>query len=54
VAGALLNIERNELGLDYYREYAGKIRTVRRQDVQAVAAKFVDPERLAIAIAGPR
>ena len=53
VAGALLNIERNELGLDYYREYAGKIRAVRRQEVQAVAAKFIDPERLAIAVAGP-
>jgi len=54
VAGALLNIERNELGLDYYREYAGKVRAVKRQEVQAVAAKFIDPERLAIAIAGPR
>jgi zinc protease len=53
VAGALLNIERYELGLDYYREYAGKIRAVKRQAVQAVAAKFSDPERLAIAIAGP-
>jgi zinc protease len=53
VAGALLNIERYELGLDYYREYAGKIRAVKRQAVQAVAAKFIDPERLAIAIAGP-
>jgi zinc protease len=53
VAGALLNIERNELGLDYYREYAGKIRAVKRRDVQAAAAKFIDPERLAIAIAGP-
>jgi zinc protease len=53
VAGALLNIERNELGLDYYREYAGKIRAVKQQDIQAAAAKFIDPERLAIAIAGP-
>ena len=53
VAGALLNIERYELGLDYYREYAGKIRAVKRQAVQAAAAKFIDAERLAIAIAGP-
>jgi zinc protease len=53
VAGALLNIERYGLGLDYYREYAGRIRAVKRQDVQAVAAKYIDPERLAIAVAGP-
>jgi zinc protease len=53
VAGALLNIERYELGLDYYREYAGKIRAVKRQNVQAVAEKFIDAERLAISIAGP-
>lgn len=53
VAGALLNVERYALGLDYYREYAGRIRAVRQQDVQAVAARYIDPERLAIAIAGP-
>jgi len=53
VTGALLNIERYDLGLDYYREYAGKVRAVTRQEVQAAAAKFIDPQRLAIAIAGP-
>jgi zinc protease len=52
VAGALINIERNELGLDYYREYESKIRAVKIQDVQEVAAKYIDPQRLAIAIAG--
>lgn len=53
VAGALLNIERNDLGLDYYREYAGKVRAVKRRDVQAAAAKYIDPDRLVISIAGP-
>ena len=53
VAGALINIERNELGLDYYREYESKIRAVKCQDVQEMAAKYIDPQRLAIAIAGP-
>jgi zinc protease len=53
VAGALLNIERYNLGLDYYREYAGNVRAVKRQAVHAAAAKFIDPTRLAIAIAGP-
>ncbi len=53
VAGALINIERNGLGLDYYREYEGKVRAVKRQEIQAVAEKFIDPQRLAIAIVGP-
>ena len=53
VTGALLNIERYDLGLDYYREYAGRIRAMTRQAVHAAAAKFIDPERLAMAIAGP-
>jgi zinc protease len=53
VAGALLNIERFELGLDYYRKYAGNVRAVTRQAVQAAAAKFINSERLAIAVAGP-
>ena len=53
VAGALLNIERNGLGLDYYRQYADKVRAVKRQDVQAAAEKYIDPERLVIAVAGP-
>ncbi|MFZ5857834.1 MAG: M16 family metallopeptidase [Chloroflexota bacterium] len=53
VAGALLNIERNGLGLDYYRQYADKVRAVKRQEVQATAEKYIDPERLVIAVAGP-
>lgn len=53
VAGALLNIERNGLGLDYYRQYADKVRAVKRQEVQAAAEKYIDPERLVIAVAGP-
>ena len=53
VAGALLNIERYDLGLDYYRKYAESVRSVKREHVLAAARKFIDPERLAIAIAGP-
>lgn len=54
VASALLNIERNNLGLDYYREYEGCVRAIKRQEIQAVAGKYIDPQRLAIAIAGPK
>ncbi|MCZ7548929.1 MAG: hypothetical protein M5U11_07255 [Anaerolineales bacterium] len=53
VAGALLNIERFDLGLDYYRRYDGLVRGVTRAQVRAAAEKFIDADRLAIAVAGP-
>ncbi len=53
VATALMNIERHELGLDYYRLYDGKVRAVTREQVLEVARKYIDPERLAVATAGP-
>jgi zinc protease len=53
VAGALLNIERYNLGLDYYQRYESLVRGIRVEDVQAAAAKFIDAERLVVATAGP-
>jgi len=53
VAGALLNIERHDLGLDYYQRYAGLVNEVTCEDVLNSARKFIDPEKLAIAVAGP-
>jgi len=53
VAGALLNIERFDLGLDYYRRYADLVKKVKREDVQAVAEEFIHSDKLAIAVAGP-
>lgn len=53
VAGALLNIERFDLGLDYYLRYADLVRAVTVEDVRAAARKYIDPERLAIVVAGP-
>lgn len=53
VATALLNMERHELGLDYYRRYDAKVKAVTREQVVEVARKYIDPERLAIAVAGP-
>jgi len=52
VANALLNIERHNLGLDYYRHYADLVNEVTRTDVLTTAQKFIDPEKLAIAVAG--
>jgi zinc protease len=52
VAGALLNIERYDLGLDYYRQYPDRVRAVTCEDILAVARKYIKTERLAIATAG--
>jgi len=52
VAGALINIERYSLGLDYYRQYPGLVKSVTRVDVLEVAQKYIDPNRLAVAVAG--
>ncbi len=53
VAGALLNIERYDLGMDYYRRYPDLVRAVTPEDVLAVARKYIKMGKLAIATAGP-
>ncbi|HEY5671902.1 MAG TPA: pitrilysin family protein [Anaerolineales bacterium] len=53
VAGALLNLERYDLGLDYYRRYADLVREVTVDAVLETASRYLHPERLGIAIAGP-
>lgn len=53
VAGALINLERYSLGLDYYRRYADLIRSITRQDVLDAARHYLNPDRLGVAIAGP-
>lgn len=53
VAGALLNMERYGLGLDYLQRYTDLVRRITRDEVRAVAEKYIDPSRLVIASAGP-
>jgi zinc protease len=53
VAGALLNIERFDLGLDYYRQYPDLVKAVTLEDVLETAQKYIDAGRLVIATAGP-
>jgi zinc protease len=53
VAGALVNLERYQLGLDYYRCYAQRIGAITRQDVLEAARHYLHPDRLGIAVAGP-
>ena len=53
VAGALLNLERHNLGLDYFRRYAALVQAVTLEDVLETARRYLHPERLGVAIAGP-
>jgi len=53
VASALLALERFSLGLDYYQRYADRIRSVTRDQILETARRFLDADRLLIAVAGP-
>ena len=53
VAGALLNLERFQLGLDYYQRYPTLIQAVTRAEVLEAARRWLDADRLAIVSAGP-
>jgi zinc protease len=53
VAAALIRLERYQLGLDYYQRYPDLIRAVEAEQILEVAQKYLDVNRLAIAIAGP-
>jgi zinc protease len=53
VAGSLVNVEQYDLGLDYYVEYPGRVAAITREAILATAQRFLSPDRLAIAVAGP-
>ena len=52
VAGALINIERFQLGLNYYRSYPGAIAAITKDQVRQVAEKYLNPEKMVIISAG--
>jgi zinc protease len=52
VAGALLNLERYGLGLDYYQRYPDLINAITPAEVLEAARRYLHPKRLAIAYAG--
>jgi zinc protease len=52
VAGALLNLARYELGLDYYQRYAERISAITPEEILAVSGRYLDPDQLAVAVAG--
>jgi len=53
VAGAIVNMERYGLGLDYLQRYAALIAEIDAKRVQEVARRWLDPDAYALAVAGP-
>lgn len=53
VVAAILNMERHQLGLDYLLHYADCIRKITPERIQRAARRWLDPDNLAIGIAGP-
>jgi zinc protease len=53
VADALLNIERYQLGLDFYRHYPELVQSVTREQIRAAAAEYLPVDKLAVSVAGP-
>ncbi len=53
VAGAIINMERYDLGLDYLQRYADIIGAITVEQVQAVAQRWLNPDAYALAVAGP-
>ena len=53
VAAALVNLERFNLGMDFFSRYPDLVRNIRPADVLQISRRYLDPERLGIAIAGP-
>jgi zinc protease len=52
VASALLNLERYNLGLDYYLRYPDLIRAITSAEILEIAQRYLHPDRMAIATAG--
>ena len=53
IASALYNLERFQLGLDYYQRYSDLVQSITREQILQVARQYLNPERLAVAVAGP-
>lgn len=50
LVGLLAGIEQNNLGLDYVERYPRIITAITAADIQRVAQKYLDPERMALAV----
>jgi zinc protease len=54
VAAALLNLVRYGLDMDYYLRYQNLVSDVTPEKILEISQRYLDPDRLAIAIAGPK
>lgn len=54
VARALVHLERYNLELNYYQQYPELIANITRDQIQTIAGRFLHPDRLVIAVAGPK
>lgn len=53
VANALLNLERFQLGLDYYQRYPDLVKSVTPEQILDVARQYLEPEKLVVISSGP-
>ncbi len=53
IAGTLLDMDLYQLGDDYIIRYPELIRSVTKEQIQAAAQKYLDPEHYALVIVGP-
>lgn len=53
MASAILNLERYDLGLDYYRRYPDLVSSVTREEILETARRHWDSNQLGVGIAGP-
>jgi zinc protease len=53
VANSISTMELHNLGLDYLQRYPAMMQAITRDEVLEVTREFLDPERYAVAIAGP-
>ena len=53
VAGALLTMERHQLGLDYFQSYEEMVNNITKDEILQASRTYLDPDRLAISTAGP-
>lgn len=53
VAGVLADIAFHDLGIDYLQRYRGIIRALTPGELVTTMRRWVDPERLAVAVVGP-
>ncbi|MFW5714218.1 MAG: M16 family metallopeptidase, partial [Brevefilum sp.] len=53
VAISLMNMEHFHLGLNYFREYPKQVQAVNAEDILHASQKYLGPDRLGVAVAGP-